>query len=350
MATTEPVGGLPSDGSLIAGAGDPDSNSDQTEAQAPDSSGGEVADTTSAQLESAKLKDDANISALQYPVLETSMEQSTSPVIDAADLSAGDWTALIKRHQLLYGFSIREQAQDVVRSREQAFILRGRQSSFGIGGTNAPQEIFPDFQIEDGSSIQIRQTKNEFQRQLALKSFSARCIESNLSAGDFGIMAGFSGSRTKSKSSGEASHNVARSQEYYALFNFPRARIMLDEENLQLSDECRNALLEIQTQPTYSRLQRFYKIFGHVFVTSLVLGGQQRTSKFAASLELNNEEIQQDALRGAIGVNVNAQYLSASAKKTTEEGQSKTRSGHEYSDLSYLGMSAIGGDPLIGSE
>ncbi len=37
---------------------------------------------------------------------------------------------------------------------------------------------------------------------------------------------------------------------------------MLDEENLQLSDACRNALLEIQNQPTYNRLQRFYKIFG----------------------------------------------------------------------------------------
>jgi len=61
-----------------------------------------------------------------------------------------------------------------------AFILRGRQSSFETSGANASQAIIPDFQIEDGSSIQIRETKNEFQRQLALKSFSARCIESNL--------------------------------------------------------------------------------------------------------------------------------------------------------------------------
>lgn len=81
-----------------------------------------------------------------------------------------------------------------------------------------------------------------------------------------------------------------------------------------------------------------------------MLGGQQRTSKYAASLEINNEEIQQDALRGAIGVNVNAQYLSASVKNSTEAGKSETRSGNKYSDLSYLGMSAIGGDPLIGSE
>ena len=65
---------------------------------------------------------------------------------------------------------------------------------------------------------------------------------------------------------------------------------------------------------------------------------------------MSNEEVQQDALRSAIGVSVNAQYLSASAKKTTEQGKSQNRSGQKYSDLSYLGMSAIGGDSLIGSE
>ena len=65
---------------------------------------------------------------------------------------------------------------------------------------------------------------------------------------------------------------------------------------------------------------------------------------------MNNEEVQQDALRGAIGASVNAQYLSASVKKTIEQEKSESRSGQKYSDLSYLGMSAIGGNPLIGSE
>lgn len=97
---------------------------------------------------------------------------------------------------------IRERAQDVVRAREQgkscplelkttidvvllAFILRGRQSSIGVGGTNASEAVVPDFQIEDGSFIQVRETKNEFQRQLALKPFSARCIESSVSIPSF---------------------------------------------------------------------------------------------------------------------------------------------------------------------
>ena len=65
----------------------------------------------------------------------------------------------------------------VIGSLLAAFMLRSSQSRLGISNS---QYVIPDFQIEDGSSIQIRETRNEFQRQLALKSFSARCIESNL--------------------------------------------------------------------------------------------------------------------------------------------------------------------------
>jgi hypothetical protein len=107
------------------------------------------------------------------------------------------WATLIKTQQLLYGFSVREQAQDVIRSRAQgkfsllnkytainsfplAFTLRGHQSRFEPDGTDVSQAVIPDFQIEDGSSIQVRETRNKFQRQLALKRFSSRCIESNL--------------------------------------------------------------------------------------------------------------------------------------------------------------------------
>jgi hypothetical protein len=89
---------------------------------------------------------------------------------------------------------------------------------------------------------------------------------------------------------------------------------------------------------------------GHVFVTSLVLGGQQWTSKYTASLEKNDKKVQEDTLRGAIGVKINAQYVSASVNRTKDEGENKARNAHKYSDLSYLGISTIGGNPLIGSE
>lgn len=46
------------------------------------------------------------------------------------------------------------------------------------------------------------------------------------------------------------------------LSKFPRTRVFLDEEELQLSERCKTALAEIKEDPVYTRLQRFYKLFG----------------------------------------------------------------------------------------
>ena len=89
---------------------------------------------------------------------------------------------------------------------------------------------------------------------------------------------------------------------------------------------------------------------GHVFVTSALLGGQQKTSKFAAALDIKDEEIQQDALRGAVGAKINAQFVVASGTYSKGTGMAAIRTDQQYTDLSYLGMSASGGDTRIGSE
>jgi hypothetical protein len=44
----------------------------------------------------------------------------------------------------------------------------------------------------------------------------------------------------------------------------PRARLLIDEEELQLSATCEQALLDLQNQPVYNRLQSFYKLFGEI--------------------------------------------------------------------------------------
>lgn len=38
----------------------------------------------------------------------------------------------------------------------------------------------PCFHVEDGSSIDVQETKNAFQRSLAHNAFSKQCIESNV--------------------------------------------------------------------------------------------------------------------------------------------------------------------------
>lgn len=89
---------------------------------------------------------------------------------------------------------------------------------------------------------------------------------------------------------------------------------------------------------------------GHVFVTSVLLGGQQKTSKFAAALIIKNKGLQQDALRSAVGVKINAPYISSALQLSKEKETAETRGDQQYTNLSYLGMSATGGNTLIGSE
>jgi hypothetical protein len=45
----------------------------------------------------------------------------------------------------------------------------------------------PYFRVEDGSSIQVQETRNAFQRSLARNAFSKRCIEPNLYVYRYGI-------------------------------------------------------------------------------------------------------------------------------------------------------------------
>ena len=112
---------------------------------------------------------------------------------NAGDLTAAQWQTVLKNTHVLRGFQIREQNQDVVRAKRdgeqaecpqqhvlnvfQAFVLRP--NGHPSDATQTPQ-LNPAFEIEDGSSIQIVETKNAFQRSLALKVFSKRCIEANL--------------------------------------------------------------------------------------------------------------------------------------------------------------------------
>jgi hypothetical protein len=87
-----------------------------------------------------------------------------------------------------------------------------------------------------------------------------------------------------------------------------------------------------------------------VFVTSVVLGGQQKTVKAAAAMENKTDEQKQDAVRGALGTKILAPYISGSLEFSRERGTGSSHKETMFTDLSYLGMSASGGDTLIGSE
>ncbi|KAH8668959.1 hypothetical protein BX600DRAFT_265923 [Xylariales sp. PMI_506] len=261
---------------------------------------------------------------------------------NAQRLSTEDWSEIIATNKLLHGFQIRPQVPDVVRARRPAFVLSNPE--------NTPGGVKPCFQVADGSSIQVHEANNAFQSSLAQNAFSKTCIDTQLSAGDMGIQVGVSGSRGVEHSTSNQSSQRSQGQEYHASYKFPRARVFLDEYELEISDECNTQLEYVEDNRDMSSLREFEIKYGHVFVTSVVLGGQQRTVKAAGAMEQKTDVQRQDAVRMALGAQVLAPYVSASFKSSRERGTSSTHKEDLYADLSFLGMSANGGDTLIGSD
>lgn len=87
-----------------------------------------------------------------------------------------------------------------------------------------------------------------------------------------------------------------------------------------------------------------------MFVTSVLLGGQQRTVKFSGVMELKTDDQKQDAVRGALGAQIVAPYVSASFGYSKRHGTKSSHKDEEHANLSFLGMSANGGNTLIGAE
>ena len=67
-------------------------------------------------------------------------------------------------------------------------------------------------------------------------------------------------------------------------------------------------------------------------------------------MESKTDDQNQDAVRGALGAKIVAPYVYASFQSSKRRGTGSSAKGQEYADLSYLGMSASGGDTLIGAE
>lgn len=216
--------------------------------------------------------------------------------------------------------------------------------------SNGNPDVIPDFEVWDPSSITIKETKTDLQRSLAINGFSSQSIEATLGGGDFGVSAGISAILKVERSTGDASMVAAATKEYYAAYNFPRARLFLDEFTLQVSPDCQRALRDPKKEPSDEKLRKFSERFGHIFATVFQLGGQLQSLKIATSLLSEDESEKRDALKAAVGATFAAQYVSASTKHSRDIVKSTQNTEQKIADLSGLAWTARGGNTLLSAK
>lgn len=178
---------------------------------------------------------------------------------------------------------------------------------------------------------------------------------------------GYKHEEQKSSSSGEFRNR----KEYIATYSFPRARVFLDEYNLQVTPRCATLLAELRTavakvnenlrqkshvdkdgalKSALAVRDRFYAEFGHIFATSFQLGGQLTGSKTSDSFAITNENAMRDAMKVSAAVSFSRLGVSGSVSASHEANDSIKNQSSAVGTASALAWSARGGNTLLASK
>jgi len=105
----------------------------------------------------------------------------------------------------------------------------------------------PDFQVVDDATVTITEVKSTLQLSMAKHAFTSWSVEASASGGFDGISGGITGSGSSSTSSSSTSTQSTAKDSLHASYNFPRVKIFLDADDLEVSDNCQTLLNTIKT-------------------------------------------------------------------------------------------------------
>ncbi|RTE84716.1 hypothetical protein BHE90_000713 [Fusarium euwallaceae] len=257
------------------------------------------------------------------------------------DFANKDWDKIMMLNKLLYAFDVRGKQLQITSARLPAFEL-----VFSEQGSSAAH-LQPFVEIQDTPHIDITEVSTEFQSSLADNAFSSKAVETMVSGGSPLVSVSISAGMKSESSRGKASTEGGQRKEYRATYNFPRARLFLDESTLQVSEYCDNALAALQADPTLAKLVDFQRRFGTIFAQEVLLGGRLESTKAADSFASASTSTAKEDFKASVGAAVSFGPFAASVSGSTE-----TQTGHDRGSNNQRGNSAIsftarGGDTLL---
>ncbi|KAE8324704.1 hypothetical protein BDV39DRAFT_207618 [Aspergillus sergii] len=272
---------------------------------------------------------------------------SKTDVVHPADMTQGQWNIVMETNSLLHASYVRLPSHGIVKKVERsmypAFKLRPRQfydfnASLDHKDIAAPMRnlIIPRYRVEDDSYVEVSENQTSVARAIASSSLSEIAAEAAVA----GVNAGFKNEEAASKSNAKTKNT----KQMTITYNFPRVVLQLDEESLQLSDECAEALKHVKDKAS---LQAFKDKYGTFFATRIELGGRLHATEDSTALAEEKVAEKSKAMKIAAGLSFSSPYVQASVSASSA---SSNASKDEKNNSSLnLGMTweAKGGDTLL---
>ncbi|CAI7638554.1 unnamed protein product [Penicillium discolor] len=284
---------------------------------------------------------------------------STATTVHPADMTEQNWNVVMRTNNVLSGQSITvnkfssktPKITTVERGVYTAFQLKSREfEPYQISSTT-PEKIgnkqslkIPRFRVVDGSSVSVYETKTSLASALAKSSFSETVVEASAGGGFWGVSVAAKVGATNTEEDSEASKSSEAKEAMHISYNFPRVVLHLESENLELSDECKEALEKVKTQDD---VLGFYQQFGTFFARRVELGGRLHSEQESSEFGESTVSQRSHSLKVAASASISSSFFQASAS-ASHENQSNSKDSNEKSSLqSSITWEAQGGDTLL---
>lgn len=234
----------------------------------------------------------------------------------------------------------------------QAEITRSKFSAFQF---QDEIEGLPPFDVMDDSSINITELTSDFESAALNSCFSATAVQATLDGGPLaiacsGLNLGVDGSVNIAKSSLTGTSQKSSRNDLYASYEFPRVVLYLDENSIEPSRPCKQALEVLRNDPTVEAVLKFMDKFGHIYSREVALGGRLQCLRASQSVSGSTISEKKDNLRAEASAQFSAFGASAGLSAN------RARLDESMSDLSVsdtarsIAWEARGGDTTLSAK
>ncbi|KAF3280530.1 hypothetical protein TWF970_002751 [Orbilia oligospora] len=210
--------------------------------------------------------------------------------------------------------------------------------------TENPLPSIPPFYVYDDADITVTEISHNFQKTMLKEGFSSQAMEGNVT---FGIPVSISSSLAKEQGTMNQDRKETNVKSLAAVYSFPRVRVELDSDALELTDECKRDAYLVTNEDDVEKFDRKY---GTVFATSFTLGGYLHSSQDLSTEEVANLAQTKNKMKFAAGLSIQSSYGGGGGNYGKTESDGSNGSNVTLDQDSRLAWSARGGDTILCSN
>ena len=166
-----------------------------------------------------------------------------------------------------------------------------------------------------------------------------------------GVSVAANAGMSSSDESGKTASEKNYSKTLVASYRIPRVTIHFPSEDLEPTDELKDAIKQVENSKDLNDLRKITARFGNLFCQKILLGGCLQTSKVLTGHEIASESIQRSKFKANVGLNVSVPGGPSANMKASHEKQDQSEEGSRTTDnTENLSFDATGGNTILAAD